>query len=68
VAAQIKPLATFGGLPNDARVNHKPHHKRPGPYSERNQVMYLAGFLLVIVLALLAVYLWWTNSPLHGSQ
>ena len=57
-----------GGLPNDARVNHKPHHKRQRPHSERNQVLFLAGFVVVIVLALLALFLWWTNSPQRGSQ
>jgi len=55
-------------LPNDARVSHKPHHKRQRPYSERNQVLFLAGFVLVVVLALLALFLWWANSPQHNSQ
>jgi len=63
VAAQIKSLALRGGLPNDARVSHKPHHNRHRPPSERNQVFIIAGFLVVIVLALLGLFLWWTNSP-----
>jgi hypothetical protein len=46
-------------------MNQKPHHKRRSPNSERNQVFLLAGFLLVIVLAVLGLFLWWTNSPLH---
>jgi hypothetical protein len=49
-------------------MTRKPHHNRNRPYSERNQVFILAGFVLVIVLALLAVFLWWTNSPQHGSR
>jgi hypothetical protein len=56
-----------GSLPNDARVNRKPHHKRQRPYSERNQVLFLAGSMLVIVLALLGLFLWWTNSPKFGT-
>jgi hypothetical protein len=63
VAAKIKPLATRGGLANDARVTHKPHHKRNRAYSERNQVVILAGFVVFIVLALLGLFLWWTNKP-----
>ena len=48
-------------------MNHKPHHKRHRSYSERNQALFIAGFVLVIVLALLAAFLWWTNSPKLGS-
>jgi hypothetical protein len=50
-------------LPNDARVNHKPHHKRHHRFSQRNQAMFIAGFMVVVVLALLALFLWWTNRP-----
>ena len=46
-------------------MNQKPHHKRRSPNSERNLVFLLAGFLLVMVLGLLGLFLWWTNSPLH---
>jgi hypothetical protein len=46
-------------------MNQKPHRKRPSPNSERNLVFLLAGFLLVIVLAVLGLFLWWTNSPQH---
>jgi hypothetical protein len=49
-------------------MTHKPHHKPQRRFSERNQVLFLAGFVVVIVLALLALFLWWTNSPQHGSQ
>jgi len=53
-------------LPNDARVNHKPHHKRHHRFSERNQVFLLAGFMVVVVLALFALFLWWMNRPQSG--
>jgi uncharacterized iron-regulated membrane protein len=49
-------------------MNHKPHHKRHRRYSERNQILFLAWLMLVVVLALLGAILWWTNSPLHGSH
>lgn len=39
-------------------MSHKSHHKRNRPYSERNQVVILAGFVVFIVLALLALFLW----------
>jgi hypothetical protein len=48
-------------------MNHKPRHKRHHRYSQRNQILFLAGSALFIVLALLAAILWWTNSPTHGS-
>jgi heme/copper-type cytochrome/quinol oxidase subunit 4 len=54
-------------LPNDARVNHKPHHKRHHRHSERNQIVFLAGFVLVIVLGLLVAFLWWMKNPKFGS-
>jgi hypothetical protein len=41
------------------KMTHKRHHR----YSERNQVVFLAGFMLVVVLALLALFLWWTSKP-----
>jgi heme/copper-type cytochrome/quinol oxidase subunit 4 len=63
----MKPLASSGGLPNDARVNHKPHHKRHHRHSERNQIIFLAGFVLLIVLALLVAFLWWMKNPKLGS-
>ena len=44
-------------------MTHKSHHKRKRPYSERNQVVILAGFVLFVVLALLGLFLWWTNKP-----
>jgi hypothetical protein len=47
-------------------MTRKPHHNRQRPYSERNQVMFLAGFVLVMVLALLALFLWWTSKPQFG--
>jgi hypothetical protein len=49
-------------------MTRKPQHNRQRPYSERNQVMFLAGFVLVVVLALLALLLWWTNRPNTGLQ
>jgi hypothetical protein len=49
-------------------MTHKPRHKRHRRFSERNQVFLLAGFALVIVMALLAVFLWWTNKPRLGLQ
>jgi hypothetical protein len=49
-------------------MTRKPHHNRHPRFSERNQVLFLSGFVLVIVLALLGLFLWWTNSPQHGSQ
>ncbi len=55
-----------GGLPNDARMTRKPHHNQPRPYSERNQVLFLAGSVVVLVLALLALFLWWTSKPQFG--
>jgi hypothetical protein len=47
-------------------MTRKPHHNRQRPYSERNQALLLAGFVVVIVLALLALFLWWTNKPQFG--
>jgi hypothetical protein len=46
-------------------MRHKPHHRRHRPYSERNQVFFLAGFVLIVVLILLALFLWWTDRPEH---
>jgi len=69
VAAQIKkPLAARGGLPNDAGMISRPHHKRHRRFSERNQVQLITGFVLFVVLALLAAFLWWTNSPRLSSR
>ena len=59
----MKPLASSGGLPNDARVNHKPHHKRHRRHSERNQIIFLAGTVLLIVLGLMGLFFWWANKP-----
>jgi uncharacterized iron-regulated membrane protein len=44
-------------------MTHKPHHKRHRRHSERNQIIFLAGTVLLIVLALLGLFLWWTNKP-----
>jgi hypothetical protein len=44
-------------------MTNKPHHNRQRPFSERNQVPILAGFVVVVVLALLGLFLWWTNKP-----
>ena len=49
-------------------MTHKPHQKRQRPFSERNQVFILAGFAVVVVVALMALFLWWENSPFHGSS
>ena len=49
-------------------MTHKPHHKRHHRYSERNQVLFLSGLVLVVVLALLGFFLWLTNSPKIGSH
>jgi cell division septal protein FtsQ len=48
-------------------MHHKPQHKRHRRFSERNQVLFLAGVLLVVVLGLLVAFLWWTNRPKLGS-
>ena len=47
-------------------MTHKPHHNRHRRFSGRNQVFILAGFVVVVVLALLALFLWWTNRPNSG--
>ena len=44
-------------------MTHKPHHKRHHRFSQRNQVMCIAGFLVFVVLALLGLFLWWTSKP-----
>ena len=44
-------------------MTHKPHHKRRHRQSERNQIIFLTGTVLLIVLALLGLFLWWTNKP-----
>jgi Trk-type K+ transport system membrane component len=48
-------------------MTHKPHHQRHRRFSEHNQVLFITGFVLVIVLALLGLFLWWTNNPKLGS-
>jgi hypothetical protein len=48
-------------------MTNKPHHNRQRPFSERNQVPILAGFVVVIVLALLVAFLWWMKNPKLGS-
>jgi hypothetical protein len=45
-----------------------PHHKQHRCFSERNQVQLITGFVLFVVLALLAAFLWWTNSPRLSSH
>ena len=49
-------------------MTHKPHHNRQRRLSEQKQVQFLAGFVLVVVVALLALFLWWTNKPQFGPQ
>jgi hypothetical protein len=44
-------------------MNHKPHHHRHHRYSEQNQILFLAGAVVVMVLGLLALFLWLTNKP-----
>jgi len=34
---------------------------------ERNLTLFIAGFVLLLVLALLALFLWWTSKPQFGS-
>ena len=44
-------------------MHSKPHHHRHHRYSERNQVLFLAGAMVAVVLALLGLFLWFTNKP-----
>ena len=48
-------------------MTHKPHHKRRHRQSERNQIIFLTGTVLLIVLALLVAFLWWMKNPKLGS-
>jgi len=49
-------------------MTHKPHHNRHHRLPGRNQALFIVGFVLVIVLALLGLFLWMTNNPKSGPQ
>jgi hypothetical protein len=44
-------------------VNPKPHHHRHRWFSERTLGIFFIGFVVVVILALLVLFLWWTNRP-----
>jgi hypothetical protein len=44
-------------------MESKPHHKRHRRFLQRNRGLFFAGFLLVIVPALLVAFLWLVNRP-----
>ena len=54
-------------MQNDAHMEPKPHHRRHHRVSEQRQIHIMAGILLLLALALIVAFLWWTNNMRSGS-
>jgi len=48
-------------MQNDLHMEAKPRHRRHHRFSEKRQIQFIAGFFVIVVIAVLVAFLWWVN-------